>query len=69
MRVAGFQVIVPLPFFGREPRLASLMIEVNRKLYMDEGTGERLPSYAAVKAALGDALKTIASYWSESGNS
>ena len=32
---------VPLKFLGTDRRVSSLMIEVNRKLYMDEGTGEK----------------------------
>ncbi|MCF6192861.1 MAG: N-formylglutamate amidohydrolase [Kangiellaceae bacterium] len=33
--------IVPLKYYKQEPRVKSMMIEVNRKLYMDELTGEK----------------------------
>lgn len=37
--------IVPIKHFGRDPRVQSIMIEVNRALYMDESTGEHLPDF------------------------
>ena len=33
------------------------MIEVNRKLYMDEETGDRGPDFADVKALLGQVIR------------
>ena len=33
--------IVPLPHYGKEPRVASVMVEINRSLVMDESTGAR----------------------------
>ena len=33
--------LVPLEYFGVDPSVSGLMIEVNRKLYMDEETGQR----------------------------
>ena len=36
---------VPLKFLGTDSRVSSLMIEVNRKLYMDEATGGKLESF------------------------
>jgi len=44
--------IVPNRFFGTEPRVRSLMIEVRRDLYMDESTGARHEGFARMQAVL-----------------
>jgi N-formylglutamate amidohydrolase len=44
--------IVPNRFFGTEPRVQSLMIEVRRDLYMDESTGVRHDGFARIQAVL-----------------
>ena len=44
--------IVPNRFFGAEPRVQSLMIEVRRDLYMDESTGARHGGFARMQAVL-----------------
>lgn len=36
--------MVPLPWYGRDPRVTSVMLEVRRRTYMDESTGEPLPA-------------------------
>jgi N-formylglutamate amidohydrolase len=36
---------VPSGHYGRDPRVRSVMIEVNRRLYMDEATAARLPAF------------------------
>ena len=46
--------IVPNRFFGTEPRVQSLMIEVRRDLYMDESTSERHGGFARIQAVLTD---------------
>lgn len=60
-RAQGFVVGVDIPFsgamvpnrfFGKEPRVQSLMIEVRRDLYMDESTGERHGGFARIQAVL-----------------
>ena len=42
-------VLIPKAFNGRDARLMAIMIEVNRRLYMDEASGERLPSFAGFR--------------------
>ncbi|TQF29772.1 N-formylglutamate amidohydrolase [Bradyrhizobium sp. UNPA324] len=58
---AGFSVLVDRPFAGalipathyrREPRVRAVMIEVNRRLYMNEETGEKLPCFAEIRQAV-----------------
>jgi N-formylglutamate amidohydrolase len=44
--------IVPNRFFGTEPRVQSLMIEVRRDLYMEESTGARHDGFARIQAVL-----------------
>jgi N-formylglutamate amidohydrolase len=60
-RAHGFTVGVDIPFsgamvpnrfFGAEPRVQSLMIEVRRDLYMDESTGARHGGFARIQAVL-----------------
>lgn len=58
---AGLSVLINRPFAGalvpakhyrKEPRVNAVMIEVNRRLYMDENTGERLPTFGAVQEVI-----------------
>jgi N-formylglutamate deformylase len=43
-------------------RRHSLQIEVNRKLYMDEGTLERTPGFPALQADLARLAEALADY-------
>ena len=43
---------VPSGYYGRDDRVHSVMIEVRRGLYMDEGSGARLTVFDAVAEAL-----------------
>jgi N-formylglutamate deformylase len=58
---AGFQVATNRPFSGalvpgqhfqKDSRLLAIMIEVNRAIYMNESTGERLPAFGSVATAI-----------------
>ncbi len=40
--------IVPMPYFHGDSRVSSIMIEVNRRLYMNEYTGEKNDHFEAV---------------------
>ncbi len=42
--------MVPMKYYRRNRRLLSIMIEVNRRLYMDEKTGARLECFTAVRS-------------------
>jgi len=55
--------IVPLKFFGTDPRVSSMMIEVNRKLYMDEKTGEKSDRFERTKLNLLSCLELIIENW------
>jgi N-formylglutamate amidohydrolase len=54
--------IVPNRFFGTEPRVQSLMIEVRRDLYMDESTSERHGGFARIQAVLTDFRAELARF-------
>ena len=65
---AGFSVAIDRPFsgalvpaahFGREPSVRALMIEINRRLYMDEGSGDKLSSFIAVSSTIKEVLSTL----------
>ncbi len=67
-RAQGFHVdvnrpfsgsLVPTAFYQHELRVRSLMIEVNRSLYMDETTGARLESYDAVATRVQNVMRAI----------
>lgn len=51
--------LVPSAFYRRDPRVQSIMIEVNRSLYMDETSGDKLERFAAVAAAIRAALAQL----------
>ena len=40
---------VPLKYWGKDRRVSSLMIEIRRGLYMDEGTGSKVNSFIKTK--------------------
>jgi len=53
--------MVPLRYYGREKRVASIMVEVRRDQYMDEATGEKLPGFDDVAASVREAVRLLAS--------
>ncbi|MFD7966209.1 N-formylglutamate amidohydrolase [Streptomyces zaomyceticus] len=55
---------VPLPYYGKDPRVGALMIEIRRDLYMDEPGGEAGPGTAALGAALAALVDAVPSHHS-----
>ncbi len=51
--------IVPLPYYSQEARVLSIMIEINRKLYMDGKTGEKGLLFAIVKENIATVLSHV----------
>ena len=51
--------LVPLRFHQSDLRVAAIMVEVNRRLYMDERSGVRLACFDGVRERLGQAVKTL----------
>ena len=71
LRELGYSVKVNDPYKGVELVRAysdpgrgrhSLQIEINRALYMDEVTFERLPQFANLKTSLDRVIETICDY-------
>ena len=44
--------IVPLEMLGREPNLSAVMIELNRRLYLQGGEGLKVPGFTRVQAGV-----------------
>jgi N-formylglutamate amidohydrolase len=74
LREEGFEVavdrpftgaMVPLPAYGRDRRVAAVMVEVRRGLYCDEATGGRLPAFRDVgdRIARGISRALVAEGW------
>ena len=68
VRAAGWSVAVDRPFSGalvprahyrNDSRVTAVMVEVNRRLYMDEATGHHLPQFTAVANRLRSVLTTL----------
>ncbi len=51
--------IVPMRYYNRDERVRSVMIELNRKLYVDERTGMKNKGYGKLKNDLGKILQSI----------
>jgi N-formylglutamate amidohydrolase len=51
--------LVPMEFYGREPRVSSIMIEVNRSTYMDETNGLRNPEFGGIQSVIAGLLHLL----------
>jgi N-formylglutamate deformylase len=51
--------IVPRAFLGKDKRVSSIMIEINRSLYMDESTGEKHRVFDRIKEEIHVLLKGL----------
>jgi len=51
--------IVPARFYQRDERVTAVMIEVNRRLYMDEATGEKAAGFARTRAIVQSVLEAL----------
>jgi N-formylglutamate deformylase len=48
--------LVPMEFYQTNPRVISIMIEVNRRLYMDETTGAKTTAFDSIRSDVQDLL-------------
>jgi len=51
--------LVPSVFFHKDERIRSIMIEVQRALYMDEATGQKNAQFERIKTTIGNIIKSI----------
>jgi N-formylglutamate amidohydrolase len=51
--------LVPMRFYGKDPRVRAIMVEVRRGLYMDETSGARLGCFDDVRARISGAVRAI----------
>ena len=51
--------LVPLQFYQKDRRVESIMIEVNRGLYMEEATGRKLPSFVCIQKHIQTLLRQM----------
>ena len=54
--------MVPEKFYRKNEKVTSIMIEVNRKLYMDEMTGLKKVSFNSIKSVIQTILSSMKSY-------
>ncbi len=55
---------VPLMHLGKDKRVSSIMVEVNRCLYMDETTGDRSGQFSQTKEMIDDLIKEVIGFGS-----
>jgi N-formylglutamate deformylase len=60
--------LVPLSAYRKDRRILSVMIEVNRRLYMDELTGQKTQDFGAVRAAVGRLILAAAEVAAKAGS-
>lgn len=51
--------LVPLRFYRRDAKVSSVMIEVNRRLYMDENTGLKTDGFETMRSMLARVLGSL----------
>jgi N-formylglutamate deformylase len=51
--------LVPMRFYGKDPRVRAIMVEVRRGLYMDEGSGARLARFDDVRVHISGAVRAM----------
>jgi N-formylglutamate amidohydrolase len=54
--------LVPMAFRQRDRRVISIMIEVNRSLYMDEATGRKTAAFASVAQQMNRLLCSVSKF-------
>jgi N-formylglutamate deformylase len=60
--------LVPLSSYQTDRRILSVMIEVNRRLYMDELSGQKTQDFRTVRAAIGRLIMAAAEAAAQTGS-
>lgn len=53
--------IVPMEYYQKDPRVSSIMLEVNRRMYLNEPTNEKSEGYLRTKDIVQDYIKLLKS--------
>lgn len=59
--------IVPMAFYQQDRRVVSIMIEINRSLYMDESTGRKTSQFDTIKEQVQTLLASIRELQQQAG--
>ncbi|GBD98041.1 N-formylglutamate amidohydrolase [bacterium BMS3Abin07] len=59
--------LVPVEYFQKEPAVSGIMIEINRRLYMDERTGKRLSDFENVKRTISGVVSELTKHYGNCG--
>ncbi|HEX2967404.1 MAG TPA: hypothetical protein VHO84_16585, partial [Syntrophorhabdaceae bacterium] len=59
--------LVPIEYFRKETAVAGIMIEINRRLYMNEETGCRLSEFEKVRREIGSVVSELISCYRSNG--
>ena len=51
--------IVPMEHYNKNKNVQTIMLEINRALYLKEPTNEKAENYLEIKKVTGDFIKTI----------
>ena len=51
--------LVPLDYYGKENSVSSVMIEVNRGLYLDESSGKKAPNFIKVQIVIKEVVSFL----------
>lgn len=57
-----YGAITPIKHYGKDKRVSSVMVEVNRRLYMDEKTGEKNADFDRIHEVCVKLMRTAAGY-------
>jgi N-formylglutamate amidohydrolase len=60
--------LAPLSAYGKDRRVLSVMIEISRRLYMDELTGQKTQDFGALRAAVGRLILAAADVAAKAGS-
>jgi N-formylglutamate deformylase len=53
--------IVPMEYYKKDPRVSSIMLEVNRRMYLNESTNEKSDGYLRTKKIIQEYIKLLKS--------
>lgn len=54
--------IVPMEYYQKDPRVSSIMLEVNRRLYLNEPTNEKSMNYQKTKEVVQDYINLLKAF-------